>query len=112
MDLDSALQQFEKAAELHAYYNERYEFKKGNIHADAVMEAVNFLKSIDGLSHLEQFLDSDSMGIKGWAAAYLLTLNNQKAIDVLENTIALNIPHYSFNAKILLSEWREGNLKL
>lgn len=112
MNLDSALKQFEKAAELHAYYNEKHEFKKGNKHADAVLEAVNFLKSIDSLSHLEHFLDSNNRGVKGWAAAYLLTLNNPKAIEVLENTIALNIPHYSFNAKILLSEWKEGNLKL
>ena len=112
MDLNSALQQFEKAAELHAYYNERHEFKKGNIHADAILKAVNFLKSIDGLRNLEPFLNSDIMGVKGWAAAYLLTLNNPKAIEILENTAALNVPHYSFNAKILLSEWREGNLKL
>ena len=112
MNLDKVLQQFEKEAALHAYYNERSEFKQGNVHADAVIEAANFLKSIDSLSRLEKFLDSDILGVKRWAAGYLLTLHNPKAIDVLQDIIALDIPYHSFNSKMLLLEWRQGNLKL
>jgi hypothetical protein len=46
------------------------------------------------------------------AATNLLVNNEEKAISVLEDIVNLKILYHSFESKMILSEWRKGNMKL
>ena len=55
-------------------------------------------------------LESDNPNVRGWAAAHALEFAPEKAVSVLEASLADPAPH-GFNAKMTLIEWRAGRLR-
>jgi hypothetical protein len=110
-DTSEALSRFEDAAIKHADAIEQGNHKAANKNCDLIIKVANFLKSESKLDLLTEFLTHSSDGVKVWAATYLLSINAEMAINVLEQ-IAKETGSRAFAAKITLKEWREGNLKL
>ena len=110
-DIDSALEVFEKAAIEHSLATESGDYKTANKNYPKIGKAATFLKNL-GESHLvSKFLTHKIEGVRVWAAAYLLPIQERNAVKVLE-TVAKGHGIQSLNAETLLSEWRKGNLKL
>ena len=110
-DTKIALLKFEDAAIKHAEAIEQGNHKVANKNSDIIIKAINFLKSEGKLDLLTEFLTHLSDGVKGWAATYLLPVNTEMAVNVLEQ-IAKEDGSRAFAARITLSEWRKGNLQL
>lgn len=110
-DIETALNLFEKAAIQHTQGTEQGDYKLANKNYVAIVKAVDFLKEQDKVSTLEIFLNHASIGVRVWAAAYLLSVNEKVAVQTLEQ-ISEGTGIISANAKITLSEWLKGNLKL
>ncbi|NJM24452.1 MAG: DUF2019 domain-containing protein [Bacteroidia bacterium] len=110
-DKESALMNFETAASKHAEAAELGDYKIANKNQAVIEKVVNFLKGRNELKSLSQFLNHSSDGVKGWAATYLLPIEERQAIRALEE-IAKGSGIRSLAAETTLSEWRKGNLKL
>lgn len=109
-DIEAALTTFEEASAKHAEATELGDYKASNKHYNQLAEAATFLKSKNAIDYLLQFLSNSSVGVRMWAACYLLPVYEQEGIKVLEE-IAESSGIHSFTAETTLSEWREGNLR-
>jgi hypothetical protein len=110
-DTSEALSLFEEAAIQHAEATKEGDHKTCNKSYTIIFKAVTFLKERDEIIQLSQFLNHTSMGVRTWAATYLLPTRTQESIRTLEEIVSAN-GLFSFEAKMVLSEWREGNLKV
>jgi len=110
-DVKTALEKFEEAATKQAEATEQGDYKTGNKCYAIIAKVVLFLKEQNEIQQLSTLLNSDSVGVRGWAATYLLPIKEREAIRVLEQ-IARGAGIHSFIAETTLKEWRKGNLKL
>lgn len=108
---DTALEIFEEAATSHSNAIETGDYKVANKSYDRIIVAAAFLKQEGKIRLVSKFLNHASSGVRSWAAAYLLPIQEQDAIRVLES-VAKGKGLLSFEAEMTLSEWRKGNLKL
>jgi len=97
-DTETALALFEEAAIKHGEATEQSDYKTGNRNYYIIEKAASYLQK-------------ESNSVKVWAAAYLLTISEKEAIEVLER-ISQGVGIVSFGAETTLSEWRKGNLKM
>ncbi|PQJ12580.1 hypothetical protein CJD36_002200 [Flavipsychrobacter stenotrophus] len=72
IDKEEALATFEDAANGHGEATEQGNYKLGNICYNKIILAVTFLKENNGIPLLLPFLRHDSIGVRIWAASYLL----------------------------------------
>lgn len=110
-DIQSALHQFEAAAIKYAEATEKGNSKVVNRNFSIITKIIQFLKNENGLSNLSIFLNHSSTGVRLWAATYLLLIEENEAIKVLQQ-ISSQKGILSFDAQMTLSEWKKGNLKL
>jgi hypothetical protein len=110
-DIPAALAAFEVAAEKHAVATETGDHKTANKNYDIIISVVNVLKSENKIDYLYQFLSHNSIGVRSAAASYLLESYEKQAVEVLEQIKGSEYGIHSFNAEMVLSEWRKGNLK-
>ncbi len=110
-DLENALTKFETAAENHEKASETGDYKTGNKNYKELIKAVNYLKAQNEILLLSKFFDHSSVGVRIWAATYMLPIKEDEATKVLEN-IAKEDNFHAFTAKLTLQEWQKGNLKL
>lgn len=110
-DIEAALIKFEAAAAKHAEATEQGDYKTGNKCYAVIATVVSFLKEQNEIQKLSEFLNHSSVGVRMWAATYLLPVIESEGIRVLEQ-IARETGIHSFTAKTTLIEWRKGNLKL
>jgi hypothetical protein len=110
-NIKSALKQFQEAAINHANATETGEYKIVNKNYDILIKLINYLKSQNGIQELMPFLNDDNVGVRVWAAAYLLPVNLQEAKKTLESINKIN-GIQSLDAEMVLREWENGNLKL
>ena len=75
------------------------------------MNAGAFLKSNNALSLLERYLSSTDVGIRLWAACFLLSVNEESSVKALEEISKRNDIH-ALDAETTLIVWRKGELKL
>lgn len=106
---DDALTRFEEAAHKHANATEIGDYKIANRCYVTISKAVLFLKERNQIMALAGFLHHNSIGVRMWAAAYLLPVLEPEAILVLEQ-ISRGENIHSFTAKTTISEWQKGNL--
>ena len=109
-DIKTALETFEEACIKHSVATEQGDDRTGNRYHSKIMKAIAFLKSENAISSLNDYLSSPSIGVRLWSACYLLPVNEQEGIKVLEEIVkspGIN----SLVAETTLSEWRKGNLK-
>jgi hypothetical protein len=106
MDIKAALDLFEAAAIKNAAATEEGNYRVGNKEYDKISKAVAFLKEQNQLESLSGLLTNDSVGVRLWAASYLLPIFEEKALLVLQE-ISDGTGILSFDAKMTLSEWKK-----
>lgn len=111
IDLNSALLMFQEAAIKHAEATEKGDYKLGNKNYAVIAKIISFLKEQNKLEVLSELLNHDSVGVRMWAATFLLPFHEKEGLQVL-NKIASESGILSFTAKTTVSEWEKGNLKL
>ncbi|MEM0942125.1 MAG: DUF2019 domain-containing protein [Bacteroidota bacterium] len=109
-DIDTALAIFEEAAIKQAEATETGDYKTGNKHYDEITKAVAFIKNENAVESLKPFLSHSSIGVRLWAACYLLPVDEKQGVKTLEE-IAKSSGIHSLTADTTLSEWKKGNLK-
>jgi hypothetical protein len=110
-DIETALAVFEDASIKQAVATEQGDYKTSNKRYSEIAKAVAFLKSEDAIDNLRQFLSHSLVGPRMWAACYLLAFDEKESRKVLEQIVASAGIH-ALTAKMTLSEWNKGNLKL
>jgi len=109
-DINTAIHIFKDAADRQAKAIEIGDYNQANKCYDQITKVVTFLKDNNALLELQPLLTNDSVGIRLWAACYLLRVDEKKAITVLEEISNLKGIH-SLTAKTTIKEWRKGNIK-
>ncbi len=110
-NIDSAEKIFVEAALNHSEAIELGNYKIANKNYDHVIKAVLFLKSQKAISNLSKLLTHSSLGVRLAAATFLLDLypiESEKTLKEIVNSQGI----HSFRAETILSEWKNGNLKL
>jgi hypothetical protein len=110
-DMASAILKFEEAAAKHAEATEQGNYKIANKNYATIVKSVAFLKEKNEIQKLSEFLTHNSIGVRMWAATYLLPVIENEGLRVLKQ-IAEGDNIHSFTAKITINEWEKGNLKL
>ncbi|WP_291529129.1 DUF2019 domain-containing protein [Bacteroides sp. UBA939] len=110
-DTKTALEKFEEAASKHAEATEQGDYKTANRCYAIIVKAIAFLKEQNEMHQLLKSLNHNSVGVRIWAATYLLAVEEREGIRVLEQ-IAKGTGICTFTAKTTLNEWKKGNLKL
>jgi hypothetical protein len=110
-DIETALLRFEEAAIKHAEATEQGDYKTGNKNYAVIVKVIAFLKEHNNIDNLSVFLNHSSVGVRMWAATYLLLIKETEGLRVLKQ-IASETGIHSFTAKMTISEWGKGNLKL
>jgi hypothetical protein len=109
-DINTALIIFEENAKLHESATNTGDYQLANKSYSKISKVIHFLKNENKVELLELLLDHESLGVKSWAALYLLPVYENRAIEVLEE-VAANEGIRGLAAETTLSEWRKGNLK-
>jgi len=110
-NIATALSLFEEAAAKHGEATETGDYRTGNKCWGVIDQAIKFIKEQNETSALSRFLDHRAVGVRLWAASYMLPINENEAIKVLEH-ISGQSGLNSLSARTTLSEWRKGSLKL
>lgn len=109
-DNEVALEIFERASIKQAEATEQGNYKVGNKCYKEIKKAIDFLKKNNALEILDICLNSHFVGVRLWAAYYLLPIREKESMKILEE-IAQGTGIHSLTAETTLSEWRKGNLK-
>lgn len=110
-DITSALELFEEAANLHGLATEKGDYKTANKNYSNIVKSVSYLKEQAQIDSLLSLLNHTSVGVRMWAATYLLPKYESEGLKVLEEIGSIKGIH-SLTAKTTISEWKKGNLKL
>ncbi len=100
------IQQYRACAISHGEATLEGDHRRANLNHDLLMTALQTIEAEElGLHVLLPLLDHRYRSVRVWAAFHCLTLDQAKATAVLEDAAAGN-DIISFNAKMVLSEWR------
>ncbi len=110
-DITSAISRFEEAAIKHAEATEQGDYKTANKNYAIIVKAVTFLKMHNEIQKLFGLLYHASVGVRMWAATYLLPVSESEGLRVLKQIEQMEGIH-SLDASTTISEWEKGNLKL
>ncbi|APD06392.1 hypothetical protein UJ101_00855 [Flavobacteriaceae bacterium UJ101] len=102
---------FIEASIKHGEASKEGDYKLANKNYDKLVSILKYLKENDSIFILKKFLIHEDLNVQLWAATFLLEENEEEAIKLMTKIANQNIPHYSFDAKITLEEWKKGNLK-
>ena len=86
--------------------------KLANKHHDRIRQIAAEFRASGVLQQLIPLTTHEHLGVRGWAAMFLLELDESTSIKALEGIVALNEPHHSFNAELTLKEWKKGNFSI
>jgi hypothetical protein len=111
-DIEEAIKVIIESSQKHANATLTGDYKIANKNYYLIKNAVDFLIGNDGIEKLRELLTYNDVSVKVWAASFLLKKDDQKAVAVLQEIESKSIPHHSFDAKILLQEWRKRKLNL
>lgn len=109
----SSRENFIAAAIDHGRFTLSGDFKNCNKAYDRIIVAARKLKDTPdgGEAVLIDLLSYADDSVKSWAAAYLLQLRPEEAVNTLEE-VASRPGLVAFSAGMTLKEWRAGRLKL
>lgn len=110
-DLNSAIETFEEAANLHGLATEKGDYKSANKSYTSIVNSITFLREKNQIDLLLGFLNHTSVGVRMWGATFLLPHYEKESKNVLEEIANINGIH-SLTALTTLNEWKKGNLKL
>ena len=106
-----ALKLFEDAARKHSIATEQGDYIVANKNYKKIVESITYLKSENALDSLLLFLNNESVGVRIWAATYVLKTDEKAGVKILKEIIKQG-GILSLNAEMTLNEWEKGNLKL
>jgi len=111
---ESAESRFVKFAKEHRRSTLSGGSEETNLAYKNMIKALHEIRSTPdkGVNFLREVASEDDKGVAAWAALYLLPYDETKAIEVLEQVASLGVPRLSFGARITLSEWKAGRLKV
>ena len=75
-----------------------------------IVKVVAFLKNENAIDSLLYLLSNPSIGVRMWAASYLLPTHEKEGVETLEKIVKRTDIH-SLTAETTLNEWRKGKLK-
>jgi hypothetical protein len=87
------------------------DFRTADKYSKKIILITNYIKTNYGLEQIKDLLDNDNDKVRVWASKSLLPIYADIAIKVLEEIGSKDVPHCSFNARIILSEWTGKPLK-
>jgi hypothetical protein len=106
-NLEHALEVFEKKAVEHEKSTRNGESaKKINSYYNGIIEAVRWLYKHGELLKLKKFYSSSDSSLKSWAASFLIDIDSQNAVRVLEELAASKF----IDAEYILMGWKDGTL--
>jgi hypothetical protein len=111
LNLESAIEIFEFSAIQHTTANETADYKACNKAYKSLANSRDFLRLNNRIDLLIPLLNNENNGVRVWAASFLLFYHEAIAVKVLED-ISIGNGHNATNARMTLSEWRKGNLKM
>lgn len=108
-NLEDALMKFEE----NTLKQEACNFEKGNARkynqfSNNIASVAKWLYKNELLSELKIFYNHNSINTRSWAASFLLEIDTNNAIKILEELVLLN----DFNSKYILLEWKAGILNM
>lgn len=102
--------QFESEAINQGKALEEGDFKKANKAYSKIHNNYIILKEQDKVNDLIVLLEHESPYVKLWAARYLLKTSTKRSEKVLQKLGELKGISVTFDARMTLSEWKQGNL--
>jgi hypothetical protein len=110
-DIQAALNAFEEASIKHGEASESGDYRVANKNHDIVRDVVSFLKQNNKVTELLKFYLHPITAVRLAAATFLLPEFETESIRILEE-IANGSGIESFDAEMVLEEWRNGNLEV
>lgn len=108
-------QLFIDAARAHSDALDEGRSRRANRAHDRVIKAIRGARigGDGGRAFLESLAQHEDPRVRGWAATYLLPMNESLAIVVLEELAATRTRScVAFNSQMVLELWKDGTLKL
>ena len=102
---------FERESVKHGLAIEEGDSKVANNAYEVIHKSYIAFKESNSLKELGVLLDHESPFVQLWTARYLLETCTEKSEKVLVELSMLKETSVSFDAKMTLLEWKEGNLK-
>ena len=109
--IEAACRRFEEVALKHAEATEAGHYTQANKCYQVIAKSARYLKETNNLKQLSKLLYSESIGVRMWAATYLLPVFEHNAMQILQSIASGNNIH-SLTAKMTIDEWKKGNLVL
>ena len=110
IDIQTALEFFQKAATNHAEATEQGDYKTANKNYHEILKAIGFLKNKGAINILSNLLSSPSIGVRLWAARFLLPIYGTESVEILTE-IANTESIHSLSAETTIKEWLNGTLE-
>jgi hypothetical protein len=103
--MENVIEHFRESAILHKESSWNGDYKKANKAHDEIIGVLKYLYIHNNLDELYPLLKDPSLYVREWAATYLLPKYEKEAIATLKEID-------SFEANIVLEEWKKGSLDL
>jgi hypothetical protein len=107
---EDAISLFVEIANEHAISFETGDFKKGNKCYTNKMKCLYFLYKNHQMKLLKEYLNNENVGVRGDTAYALLKFYPEECEKVLSEIAVGGYGFNSFNAEMVLSEWKKGTL--
>ena len=108
---DKALKLFEENSIKQAQTLKTGNYKLGNECFDNKIKCLSYLYKTNGMGMLEQLLSHENVGVRESASYAYLSVCPQKGEEVLSEIANGTYGIHSFNAEMILKEWKKGELK-
>ncbi len=111
-DLQKKISSIRESILIHARESWGGDFKVANKHFKKyTKEICELFQAGNGSEIMFKFLDDEEPAVKSVGAYYLLLHNSKVAEKALKSIFNVQIYGIGFNAKTILSEWKNGRLK-
>lgn len=109
-EISKCINIFKDAAIKQFAYTKEGNWKKGNAQVKRMNIAFEKLKEsgVEGRNALLELIYDDKECVSISAAVYSMSYNPDKCISVLEKLAEQDIPHISYDAKLSLQNWNNG----
>lgn len=107
---EKLLKSFEEFCIKQTEYSWNGKSKKANYYYDQIFKVVNLLKEMNSLSSLSVFYSHPNIGVRTWAACFLLPVNEKQSLKVLKEISKMDV-RGSYTAELVIKEWKKGDLK-
>ena len=111
--LNDLIAQYRGHAEQHGRATATGDHKAANQHHDALLGVLAKIRQCGdvGGAALSTLLNDDDAAVRCWAATHCLGDHEAIAVAALEKLVEAKAGIVSFNAKMVLREWRGGRLE-